>query len=165
VLAVNLVTDVLPAVSIAVQEPEHRNLALLSREGTAALDEPLRRAILRRGIATTIPAFVAYLSASRTPDLGRRRAVAFITVVGGQLAQTVDLGRAEGRLSPEVLQAVAASAAFVGAAVTFPPFQRFLGLGTPGPFGLALSAAAILASLVISRMLVADDAPNPTPHT
>ncbi len=153
VLAVNLVTDVLPALSVAVQEPEHRDLALLSREGTAALDAPLRRGIVNRGIATAVPSFVAYLLGSRRADPARANAVAFTSVVGGQLAQTLDLGRAEGRLSPEVVAAVGASAAFVAAALAFGPFQRFLGLAVPTPFGLALCAGATLASLMISRAL------------
>jgi hypothetical protein len=148
---------VLPAVSVAVQEPEHRDLAGLAREGTAALDAPLRRGILHRGIATTVPSFAAYVLASRSADPARRRAVAFTTVVGGQLAQTLDLGRAEGRLSHEVLLAVAGSAGFVAAALTLPPFQGFLGLALPTPFGLALCGAAAAASVAISRILSADN--------
>jgi magnesium-transporting ATPase (P-type) len=146
VLAVNLVTDVLPALSVAVQEPEHRNLGSLSREGTAALDAPLRRAILHRGIATTLPSIGAYVLTSRTADPARRRAVAFTSVVTGQLAQTLDLGRAEGRLSSDAL--------------AFPPFQRFLGLALPTPFGLALCAGATLSSLVVSRALAAGNELN-----
>jgi calcium-translocating P-type ATPase len=165
VLAVNLVTDVLPALSVAVQEPEHRDLAGLAREGTTALDAPLRRGILRRGIATSVPSFAAYLLASRTADPARRRAVAFTSVVSGQLAQTLDLGRTEGQLSPEVLGAVAGSAAFVGAALMFPPLQQFLGLALPTPFGLALCGAATFASLAISRILDADNGLNTSPAT
>jgi cation-transporting P-type ATPase I len=160
VLAVNLVTDVLPALSVAVQEPEHRNLASLSREGTAALDAPLRRAILHRGLATALPSFVAYVLGSRNADPARGRAVAFTSIVSTQLAQTLDLGRAEGRLSPEVLGAVGASAAFVAAALAFPPFQRFLGLALPTPLGLGLCGGAIFSSLAISRALATDNALN-----
>jgi magnesium-transporting ATPase (P-type) len=163
VLAVNLVTDVLPALSVAVQEPEHRDLGGLSREGTAALDAPLRRGVLTRGLATAIPSFAAYALSSGTVDPARRRAVAFTSVVGGQLAQTLDLGRSEGRLSPEVVGAVAGSAAFVAAIQTFPPFQRFFGLALPTPFGVLLCAGAILGSLVISRGLSASDRLDPTP--
>jgi len=65
VRTVNLVTDVLPAVSVAVQPPEHRDLAELSREGGAALDAPLRADIIRRAIATGASSFGAYLLASR----------------------------------------------------------------------------------------------------
>ncbi len=165
ILAVNLVTDVLPALSVAIQEPEHRDLGALSREGTAALDAPLRRGILHRGIATSVPSFIAYLLGSRTADPARRRAVAFTSIVGTQLAQTLDLGRAEGRLSPEVVGAVFGSAAFVAATLVFPPFQRFLGLALPTPFGLSLCAAAALASVAISRVLAAGNGFQPAPAT
>jgi magnesium-transporting ATPase (P-type) len=160
VLAVNLVTDVLPAVSVAVQEPEHRDLGSLSREGTSALDAPLRRGILRRGVATAIPSFGAYLLVSRSTEPARRQAVAFASVVCGQLAQTLDLGRAEGRLSPEVLAAVAGSGAFVAAALAFPPLQQFLGLAVPTPFGLAIVGIATVASVAISRALLGDNGLN-----
>lgn len=163
VLAVNLVTDVLPALAVAVQEPEHRNLSGLAREGTAALDAPLRRDILRRGIATGVPSLGAFALASRTGEPARARAVAFTTLVGGQLAQTLALGRAEGRLTSEVLGAVGASAVFVAAALAFPPLQGFLGLTLPTPYGLFLCAAATVGSLAISRGLGANGlSPNTT---
>jgi magnesium-transporting ATPase (P-type) len=151
VLAVNFVTDVFPALAVAVQEPQHRNLAGLAREGTAALDAPLRRDIVRRGVATGLPAFGAYLGATRQGDPARARAVAFTSIVTCQLAQTFDLGRRQGQLSGEVLAAVAASGAFVAAAIAVPPFQRFLGLAVPTPAGLVMCAGATAASLAVSR--------------
>jgi cation-transporting ATPase I len=126
VLAVNLITDVLPAVAIAVQEPEHRDLAGLAREGTRGLDAPLRRDVLRRGIATAVPSFGAYLIAARAGDPAQARAVAFSTVVTTQLGQTVQLGRAEGRLTGPVIGAVAATTGFLALALTAPPLQGFL---------------------------------------
>jgi len=162
VLTVNLVTDVLPALSVAVQHPEHRDLASLAREGTEALDAPLRRSIAYRGLATSLPSFAAYALSSRTGDPARRRAVAFTSIVGTQLAQTLDLGRSEGRLSREVLGAVGASAAFVAACLAFPPLQRFLGLAVPTPLGLALCGAAGLAAVAISRLLTQDNHLNPS---
>jgi calcium-translocating P-type ATPase len=162
VLTVNLVTDVLPALSVAVQHPEHRDLAGLSREGTEALDEPLRRGIAYRGLATSLPSFVAYALGSRTADPARRRAVAFTSIVGTQLAQTLDLGRAEGRLSRQVVGAVAGSGAFVGACLAFPPLQSFLGLAVPTPFGLLLCGSAALAAVALSRGLNPDNRVNPS---
>lgn len=156
VLTVNLVTDVLPALSVAVQDPEHRDLAALSREGTAALDAPLRRSIFHRGLATSVPSFAAYLLSVRTTEPVRARAVAFTSIVGTQLAQTLDLGRAEGRLSREVLGAVGGSAAFMAAALAFPPLQQFLGLALPTPYGMALCTLAALSSVLISRVLTGD---------
>ena len=154
VLAVNLVTDVLPAIAVAVQEPEHRDLAALAREGTASLDAPLRRDIVRRGVVTALPSFAAYTLATRRAP-ARASSVAFASVVATQLVQTVELGRAEGRLTREVIGAVAGSAAFVAAALAFPPFQRFLGLTVPGPFELLLTAGAIAGAAAVSRLLVA----------
>ncbi|MBV8999304.1 MAG: cation-transporting P-type ATPase, partial [Solirubrobacterales bacterium] len=155
VLAVNLVTDILPAVAVAVQEPEHRDLAGLAREGTVALGGPLRRDVVRRAVATAVPSFLAYVLARLRGGGNPRRAgaVAFTSVVSGQLAQTLELGHAEARRSRAVEGAVLASAAFVAAAVAFPPLQGFLGLAMPGPFGLALCALATLASLGINRAL------------
>ncbi len=163
VLAVNLVTDVLPALSVAVQEPEHRDLAGLSREGTAALDAPLRRGIMIRGLATAIPSFAAYALSFRAADPARRRAVAFTSVVASQLAQTLDLGQSEGRLSPEVVGAVAGSAGFLAAAQTLPPLKRFFGLALPTPTGGLLCVGAILSSLAVSRGLSAGDRLNLSP--
>jgi cation-transporting ATPase I len=163
VLAVNLVTDVLPALSVAVQEPEHRDLAALSREGTAALDRPLRRGILSRGLATGLPSFAAYALSYRTAEAARRRAVAFNSVVAAQLVQTLDAGHAEGRLSPEVVGAVTGSLAFITAMQTLPALRQFFGLAPPAPLGLALCGAAILSSLAISRGLSAGDRLNPSP--
>ena len=91
-LTINLVTDVLPAVCVAIQPPEHRNLATLAREGGSALDAPLRVDIIRRGIATGAPSFAAYLLASRMIGTTVARSVAYLSVVATQLAQTVDLG-------------------------------------------------------------------------
>jgi magnesium-transporting ATPase (P-type) len=154
VLAVNLVTDILPAVAVAVQEPQHRDLAALAREGTTALGGPLRRDVVRRALATAIPSFLAYaLARLRGGEPARAGAVAFTTIVGGQLAQTLELGSAGDGRSRAVDGAVAASAAFVAAAVAFPPLQRFLGLAVPTPFGLLLCGLATLASVALSRAL------------
>ncbi len=164
VLAVNLVTDILPALAVAAQEPEHRDLSGLAREGTAALDAPLRRDILRRGIATAAPSLGAFILASRDREPTHARAVAFTSVVSGQLAQTLDLGRAEGRLSPGVLGAVGASAAFMAAVLMFAPLRGFFGLAMLTPHGLMLCAGATLASLTISRGLGGNNGLSATTH-
>ena len=65
ILTINLVTDVLPALGVAVQQPEHRKLAALAREGTAGLGTPLRDDILRRAAATGVPSLAAYLVEQR----------------------------------------------------------------------------------------------------
>jgi hypothetical protein len=110
---------------------------------------------MRRAVATAVPSYLAYalarLRGGRQP--ARASAVAFTTIVGGQLAQTLELGSTGDGRSRAVEGAVAASAAFVAAAVAFPPLQGFLGLALPTPFGLVLCGAATLASLSLSRSL------------
>jgi magnesium-transporting ATPase (P-type) len=149
VLTVNFVTDVLPALAVAVQDPEHRHLDRLRREGTEALDTRLRGDIIRRGVATALPSFAAYALAQRRPA---GQSVAFASIVTTQVAQTLDLGRAEGRLTRPVLGAAAASLGVVWASLLLPPVRAFLGLAAPGPLTLVLPLAASAASVAISRV-------------
>jgi cation-transporting P-type ATPase I len=153
VLTVNLVTDVLPAVSVAIQPPEHRNLAELSREGGAALDAPLRADIIRRGIATGAPSFAAYLLASKAITPAAGRSVAYISIVTTQLAQTVDLGQAEGRLTGSVLAAVGGSLAVVGATLAVPAARTFLALSAPTLPGVLIAGGASLLAVLLGRVV------------
>src|SRR5918992_1580039 len=140
ILAVNLVSDVLPAVSVAVQPPEHRKLSRLAREGAAALDRPLRDEILRRGAATAVPALGAYVLAGRSGT--QPQTVAFASIVCTQLAQTLDAGRLDGRPSRSVTGAVGGTTALLALVITLPPFQRFFGLAAPGLRALVLIGGA-----------------------
>jgi magnesium-transporting ATPase (P-type) len=153
ILAVNLITDALPALSVALQPPETRNLAGLAREGTAALDAPLRRDVIRRGAATMIPALAAYLIAQGLGGLPQARSVAFASIVATQLAQTLDAGRAEGTLTRPVLAAVTASAGLLAAALTAAPLRNILGLAVLTPAGWALVAGGSAAAVFLSRVL------------
>jgi magnesium-transporting ATPase (P-type) len=156
VLTVNLVTDVLPAVSVAVQPPEHRNLATLSREGGAALDEPLRADIIRRGIATGAPSLGAYVLASRGLGPATGRSVAYLSIVTTQLAQTVDLGQAEGRLTGSVLAAVAGSLALVATTLAVPGVRSFLGLAPPTIPGVMIAGGASALAVAVGRALAVE---------
>ncbi|MCW2952584.1 MAG: family hydrolase [Conexibacter sp.] len=151
ILAVNLATDVLPALAVAVQPPEHRTLSELAREGTAELDAPLREEILRRGTATALPALAGYLTAGGLGAPGQT--VAFASIVATQLAQTLDLGLAQGTLSRSVLAAVAGSGALLAATLSVPPLQAFLGLAAPTPFGAALILSAAGGAVLLARLL------------
>jgi cation-transporting ATPase I len=153
ILAVNLITDALPALSVVLQPPEHRNLAALAREGTAALDASLRRDVFRRGSATTLPALAAHLLARRISTPPQAGAVAFGTIVATQLAQTLDAGWSEGNLNLPVLTAVGGSTAFLISTLTLNPLRNLLGLALPTPAGWSLIGGGALAAVALSRLL------------
>ncbi len=153
ILAVNLITDILPALAVALQQPEHRNLAGLEREGASALDKPLRNDVLRRATATTLPSLVSYLIMLGSRTLPEARAVAFASIVATQLAQTLDVGRSEGNLTRSVLGAVGGSAAVLVAALTVPPLRTFLNLVVPSPLGWILVGTGAGVAVLLSRVL------------
>ena len=153
VLTINLVTDVLPALAVAIQPPEHRNLAALSREGGTALDAPLRADIIRRGIATGAPSFGAYVLASRAISPAAGSSVAYVSIVTTQLAQTLDLGQSEGRWSGSVLGAVGGSLAVVAMTLAVPGLRTFLGLASPTLPGLFVAGGASLLAVGLGRFL------------
>jgi calcium-translocating P-type ATPase len=161
ILVVNLITDALPALSVALQQPEHRNLAALAREGTSALDASLRRDVLRRGAATAGPALAAYLLAQRSRSLPEAGAVAFGTVVATQLAQTLDAGWTEGSLNSTVLGAVAGSAGLLVSALTVRPLRDLLGLGLLSPLGWGLIGTGAVAAVALNRIFAAADGARP----
>jgi magnesium-transporting ATPase (P-type) len=165
ILAVNLITDALPALSVVLQPPEHRNLAGLAREGTAALDAPLRRDVFRRGAATAVPALAAYLLARRSGTSDQAGAVAFGSVVATQLSQTLDAGWSEGNLNLPVLGAVGGSAAFLLATLTLRPMRHLLGLAPPTSAGWTLMGAASVVAVALSRLLAAAGSVCPIPST
>ncbi len=150
ILAVNLITDILPAAAVAAQQPEHRDLATLRREGGRDQDRLLRADVLRRGSATAVPALGAYALATRlgTPD--QARSVAFGGIVATQLAQTISLGRAEGSLTGPVVGAIAGSGGFALAAMVLPSLSSFFGLGLPTLPGFALIGVATVAALALA---------------
>lgn len=153
VLAVNLVTDVLPGLAVAFQQPEHRHLASLAREGTTALDTALRKDVLRRGMATAAPALAAYLAALGFSTLPQARTVAFASVVANQLAQTIDAGWTEGSLTPMVLGAIGGSVGLLAIALGQPALRTFLHLAMPTPLGWGMIAAGTLLAPLLSHLL------------
>jgi magnesium-transporting ATPase (P-type) len=151
VLAVNLVTDVLPAVAVAVQPPRQHDLRELAREGTETFDRRLVRDVVRRGAATALPALAAVLAAG--PLGAAPQTVGFASIILTQLAQTVQAGRSRDNLSAPVLAAVAGSGGLLGVALAVAPVRRFLALPAPTPSALLLSAATAPAAAVLAERL------------
>jgi cation-transporting ATPase I len=180
-LLVNLLTDMFPAMAVAVTprdsaataEPGTDPAAEPATEGstplsTAALHEPLARRIRQRGLVTGLGAGTAWLIGTLTPGTRRRTStMALCGVVGAQLTQTV-AGR---RRSPLVLATVFGSAAVLVALVQTPVLSHFFGCTPLGPVAWTGVAAAIAVAVVgplltppVER-LVADLAPRLRPTT
>ncbi|HMJ37166.1 MAG TPA: HAD-IC family P-type ATPase [Baekduia sp.] len=143
VLTVNLVSDALPAMTVAMRPPPHRDLATLSREGGTALDAPLRAEILRRAAGTAVPSLAACALAAGLGGAAAVGPVAFLSVMGTQLAQTLQMAWTNGRPDPAIAGAVAGSVSALALGAALPATRTFLGLGglTPGGIGLALAAS------------------------
>jgi magnesium-transporting ATPase (P-type) len=152
ILTMNLMTDVLPALAVVLQEPEHHDLATLAREGASALGRPLRNDVFARGGATAAPSLAAYLLALRSGGAPLARTVAFANIVATQLAQTLDAGKSEGTLAPAIRGVVVGTAGVLVATLTVPPLRNFLGLVAPSPLGWALIGSGTLASVMLGRV-------------
>jgi cation-transporting P-type ATPase I len=174
-LLVNLLTDMFPALAVAVtprqrdlpddvdeaeRERLHRAAVLLAP--VPSLDRPLVQTIVTRGAATAAAASVAWTAGRWTPGTSRRASTMGLTaLVGTQLAQTL----VSRRHSPLVVATAAGSAAVLFGIVQTPGLSHFFGCAPLGPVAwgtvLASTAAATAASVAAPgtlRRLVRIDA-------
>ncbi|MDQ3569131.1 MAG: HAD-IC family P-type ATPase [Actinomycetota bacterium] len=164
-LIVNLLTDVVPALTIAVRQPARPRSEDLMTEGPeASLGRALERAILARAISTAAGAGAGWVGARLTGRGRRASTVALVALVGSQLGQTMLAG---GR-NPAVVVACAGSAALLVGLVQTPGVSQFFGCTPLGPGGWAIagaSAAAGTASSLVTPRLLARRAPRLRPGT
>ncbi len=136
-LLVNLLTDMFPAMAVAVTPSSDPSTAAHAATGPMGLDvlgTPLLRSIRRRGVTTCLGAVTAYLIGRFTPGTERRSTtMALCGVVGAQLVQTLS-GR---RHSTLVWVTALGSAAVLAALVQTPGVSHFFGCvpwaRSPGP--------------------------------
>jgi cation-transporting ATPase I len=148
-LLVNLLTDMLPAMTIAMRQPANRSPEMLVHEGPdASLGSALVAQIALRAATTASGTFGAWLVARGTGTRRRASTVALVALVGSQLGQTA----AVGGTSPLVLASSVVSAAALVTIVQTPVVSQFFGCTPLGPFGWGIgvgaSAAATGASVV-----------------
>ncbi len=155
-LLVNLLTDMLPAMTIAMRPPTNRSPERLVHEGPdASLGFALVGQIALRATTTAGGAMGGWLLARGTGTRRRAGTVALIALVGSQLGQTAVLGGT----SPLVLASAVASAAALTAIVQTPVVSQFFGCTPLGPLGWSIGAgaavtatgASVLAPRVIAR--------------
>ena len=149
-LLVNLLTDMAPALTIALREPTDRTAETLLHAGPdASLGRTLVKQIAIRSGATATGASTAWMIARVTGTPTRARTVALAALIGTQLGQTVAIG---GR-SPLVLGASALSAAALVTVIQTPGLSQFFGCRPLGPVGwftaISASAGATAASIAV----------------
>ncbi|WP_101783609.1 cation-translocating P-type ATPase [Nonomuraea indica] len=141
-LLVNMLTDLAPALAIAVRAPSDEATAALLDEGPeTSLGTALTHDIVERAIFTTLGAGLGWTLARLTGPASRARTVGLVSLVGTQLAQTLLVG---GRSRPVVLSSLG-SAAVLAAVVQVPGLSHFFGCVPLDPlgWGIALSAVAV----------------------
>ncbi|KAB8191554.1 HAD-IC family P-type ATPase [Nonomuraea phyllanthi] len=149
-LLVNLLTDMLPAMAVAVRPPSAASPERLLAEGPeASLGAALTRDIYLRAVTTAVAAGAAWLLARMTGTRGRADTVGLIGLVSAQLMQTLGLG---GRDRIVVLAAVSSLAA-LGVIVSTPGLSQLFGCRPVGPLGWGIglgcsAVAALLASMI-----------------
>jgi len=162
-LLVNLLTDMFPALAVAVtsqyEEPDeyqsdeeadearraHQREVLTGP--TPSLDAPLMRQIVTRGVVTAAGATTAWAIGRYTPGTERRTATMGLTaLVTTQLAQTL-LTR---RHSPLVVATALGSAGVLVAIIQTPVVSNFFGCTPLGPVAWTGVAGATAGATVVS---------------
>jgi cation-transporting ATPase I len=146
ILFVNLMTDLLPALTVASRKPRGVTPEQLAREGPeSSLGTALTLDVARRAAATALATTGGWLVARATGTQARASSVAVASLVASQLAQTAVASRGD----PAVLAAAGLSAAALVGTVQTPIVSQFFGSRPLGPlgWGIVLSAATGAAAM------------------
>ncbi|HEY5013199.1 MAG TPA: cation-translocating P-type ATPase, partial [Acidimicrobiia bacterium] len=154
-LAVNLLTDLAPAMAIALQPPLTRDVDLRREGPDTSLGSALARDVAVRAGATAGAAAAAWTIARFTGTPTRARTVALAALVGAQLGQTLVIGHR----SPLVLASGVVSVGALVGIVQTPGVSQFFGCRPLGPIGWTIAATtagtatagAAAASFLLTR--------------
>ncbi len=146
-MLVNLLTDVLPAMAVAVRPPPHLIRDVLAAEGPeSSLGTPLTEGSAIRAGVTALAAGGAWALARMTGTRGRAATVGLVALVAAQLGQTL----AAGVRSPLVVAAVLVSLAALVVVVQVPVISFFFGCRPLGPIGLAHAMGTAAGATLIA---------------
>lgn len=149
-LLVNLLTDVAPAMAIALRPPSAVTLAQVANEHPDnALGQPLNRELLVRAGATTLGAGAAWTVGRFTGSRARAGTIGLAALVGTQLGQTLRAGGPDTR----VVATGVVSAAVLAAIIQTPGVSHFFGCRPLGPIGWATAIGASAGATAISPWL------------
>lgn len=148
-LLVNLMTDALPAMAIAVSPPPHKTPHELMIEGPdRSLGKKLDDAIVLRAVSTALGAGGGYVSARLTGRRKRASTVALVSLVGTELGQTM----VSSWRSPLVVASSAASFGVLAGVVQTPGLSQFFGCTPLGPLAWAQAMTAATTATVGSMV-------------
>ncbi|MHB1534898.1 MAG: HAD-IC family P-type ATPase, partial [Acidimicrobiales bacterium] len=159
-LAVNLLTDIAPALAIAMRQPPDRPPEALLAEGPdASLGRSLERDILLRAASTSLGAGLAWSVARMTGRRQRASTTALVALVATQLGQTV----VSGGLDPLVLLAGGGSAAIMATIVQVPGLSGYFGCTPLGPvaWATALGSATVAVGASVAGGLIVQGLTEP----
>ncbi|TVT24288.1 cation-transporting P-type ATPase [Amycolatopsis acidiphila] len=142
-LLVNLLTDVLPAMAVAVRPPADATPDRLLAEGPeASLGGVLVHDVYRRAVITAASAGAGWLFARPVGTPRQAATTALVALVGGQLAQTIAV---RGR-TPLVVGAGLASLVVLALVVQTPGLSQFFGCRPLLPHQWAIAGGAATAA-------------------
>ncbi|GAA3114078.1 cation-translocating P-type ATPase [Planomonospora alba] len=145
-LLVNLLTDMVPAMAVAVRPPAAASPEKLLAEGPEnSLGASLTRDIYLRAATTTAAASAAWLAGRLTGTRGRADTIGLVALVSAQLMQTL----AKGGRDPVVALAVLASLAALACIVSLPGVSRFFGSRPLGPVGWSIGLGSATAATLL----------------
>ncbi|MEV6655364.1 cation-translocating P-type ATPase [Streptomyces sp. NPDC051219] len=157
-LLVNLLTDMLPALAVALapaKPPGADPDSFMEGPVPALLGRDMARILAIRGASTAIGALAAWQGGRMTGRTGRANTMGLAALVGTQLGQTL----LTGRHSITVVATSAASAVLLFALVQTPGISHFFGCTPLGPLAwtivLACAAAATAAAALAPRVVPA----------
>jgi cation-transporting ATPase I len=149
-LLVNLLTDLVPALTVALRSPPQGATGSLLAEGPdVSLGSALTEEIAVRAIATALAASGAWAVGRITGSAARARTIGLAALVGTEIGQTLLVG---GR-SPAVAAGSVVSLGILVAVVQTPGVSQFFGCVPIGPVGWAIAGASSLAGTAGSRLL------------
>jgi magnesium-transporting ATPase (P-type) len=147
-LLVNFLTDVAPAMAIALRPPTVDSLRSLAAEGPErSLGKQLNRDIVARAAVTALGASSAWAIDRLTSGHARAGTTGLVALVGTQLGQTL----LSGRFSQPVVATSLASAFAMAAIVQTPGISHAFGCRPLGPISWMTALGASAAATATTR--------------
>jgi cation-transporting ATPase I len=159
-LLVNLVTDVGPAMALAIRQPASSIEERLAEGPNTSLGGALNQALVWRGAGTAVGATTAFAAARLTGTGRRARTAGLVALVGAQLGQTIASSEGDWR----VVATGVGSAVGLAATIQTPGVSQFVGCRPMGPvgwatglFGAAVGTAVGMAGPRLERLVGRED--------